>query len=147
MATLESVQAWLASLKDEPQLLLPLAVALFMLWNLRDRFVRPKANADESTLTTPQSQARKPDVPTPLPAKGYPPIEPRTNFDWKTTEPEKYRPFKGKYHLTMGMMTSRYTAHKLTRRLTPQPSKPSTPPTSSQWTKPTSRVSSSAPHS
>jgi hypothetical protein len=24
------------------------------------------------------------------------------NFDWKTTEPLKLRPFKAKYHLTMG---------------------------------------------
>jgi hypothetical protein len=30
-------------------------------------------------------------------------IEALQNFDWKTTEPIKIRPFKPKYHLTMGM--------------------------------------------
>lgn len=82
------------------------------------------------TLTT-QSQAREPDVPTSLPAPGYPPIEPRTNFDWKTTEPEKYRPFKGKYHLTMGEhLPILFIQGKVNAN--DQPLKPSTRPISSQ---------------
>lgn len=32
----------------------------------------------------------------------YQDITPLPNFDWKTTEPLKQRPFKAKYHLTMG---------------------------------------------
>lgn len=33
----------------------------------------------------------------------YPPIEPLPHFDWKSEEPVKIRPFRPKYHLTMGM--------------------------------------------
>jgi len=29
-------------------------------------------------------------------------VVPLKDFDWKTTEPLKLRPFKPKYHLTMG---------------------------------------------
>jgi len=29
-------------------------------------------------------------------------IEPLPDFDWKTTEPIKFRPFKPTYHITMG---------------------------------------------
>lgn len=35
----------------------------------------------------------------------YPPVEPLSDFDWKTKEPVKIRPFKPKYHLTMSMCT------------------------------------------
>ncbi|PLB37230.1 heme-dependent oxidative N-demethylase family protein [Aspergillus candidus] len=34
---------------------------------------------------------------------GYPPIEPLPAFDWEATEPLSFRPFKPKYHLTMGL--------------------------------------------
>ena len=37
-----------------------------------------------------------------LDAPGFPPIEELENFDWKEIEPLKLRPFKPKYHLTMG---------------------------------------------
>lgn len=30
------------------------------------------------------------------------PVDTLVDFDWKTTEPLKHRPFKPKYHLTMG---------------------------------------------
>ena len=33
----------------------------------------------------------------------YPPVEPLPDFDWKTKEPIRIRPFKPKYHLTMSM--------------------------------------------
>ncbi|KAE8158860.1 hypothetical protein BDV40DRAFT_307492 [Aspergillus tamarii] len=33
----------------------------------------------------------------------YPPVEPLPNFNWKTKEPIKIRPFKPKYHLTMSI--------------------------------------------
>ena len=39
-----------------------------------------------------------------LPAPEFPTIESLEGFDWKTTEPIKIRPFKPKYHLTMGML-------------------------------------------
>lgn len=32
---------------------------------------------------------------------GYPPVEPLPEFDWKTKDPIKIRPFKAKYNLTM----------------------------------------------
>lgn len=35
------------------------------------------------------------------PGDGYPPVEPLLDFDWKTKEPIKIRPFKPKYNLTM----------------------------------------------
>ncbi|OGM42158.1 hypothetical protein ABOM_009143 [Aspergillus bombycis] len=35
--------------------------------------------------------------------KTYPPIEPLPDFNWETTEPLKFRPFKPKYHLTMAL--------------------------------------------
>lgn len=34
--------------------------------------------------------------------KAYQDIEPLTEFDWQSTPPMKLRPFKPKYHLTMG---------------------------------------------
>ncbi|PKY05821.1 hypothetical protein P168DRAFT_326131 [Aspergillus campestris IBT 28561] len=34
---------------------------------------------------------------------GYPPIEPLPGFNWEATEPLSFRPFKPKYHLTMGL--------------------------------------------
>ena len=37
-----------------------------------------------------------------LKAPEFPEIEEQPDFDWKTTEPLKIRPFKPKYHLTMG---------------------------------------------
>jgi hypothetical protein len=37
---------------------------------------------------------------------GYPPITALPNFNWETTEPLVFRPFKPKYHLTMGMLQS-----------------------------------------
>lgn len=36
----------------------------------------------------------------------YEGIEPLTNFDWKKIEPLKIRPFKSRYHLTMGSFYS-----------------------------------------
>ena len=37
-----------------------------------------------------------------LKAPEFPPVEEQIDFDWKTTEPVQARPFKPKYHLTMG---------------------------------------------
>ncbi len=37
-----------------------------------------------------------------LKAPEFPDIEEQPDFDWKTTEPLQLRPFKSKYHLTMG---------------------------------------------
>ncbi|PLN80248.1 hypothetical protein BDW42DRAFT_171114 [Aspergillus taichungensis] len=34
---------------------------------------------------------------------GYPPIESLPEFNWEATEPLSFRPFKPKYHLTMGL--------------------------------------------
>ena len=41
-----------------------------------------------------------------LKAPEFPDIEEQPDFDWKTTEPLKLRPFKPKYHLTMGELRS-----------------------------------------
>lgn len=37
------------------------------------------------------------------PFAAYQAIEPLQDFDWESTPPIKLRPFKPKYHLTMGM--------------------------------------------
>ncbi len=37
-----------------------------------------------------------------LKSPDFPDIEEQEDFDWKTTEPLQFRPFKPKYHLTMG---------------------------------------------
>lgn len=37
--------------------------------------------------------------------EGYPPVERLPDFDWKTKEPLKIRPFKPKYNMTMSMYT------------------------------------------
>ena len=36
------------------------------------------------------------------PLKAYQDLEPLRDFDWESTPPMKLRPFKPKYHLTMG---------------------------------------------
>ncbi|KIW12513.1 hypothetical protein PV08_09790 [Exophiala spinifera] len=38
-----------------------------------------------------------------LKADDFPPVEEQQDFDWKTTKPLQYRPFKPKYHLTMAL--------------------------------------------
>ncbi|KAK5221131.1 hypothetical protein LTR72_006690 [Exophiala xenobiotica] len=38
-----------------------------------------------------------------LQSPDFPPIEEQEDFDWKTTEPLQFRPFKPKYHLTMAL--------------------------------------------
>lgn len=38
-------------------------------------------------------------------------IEPLHDFDWKSTEPLKIRPFKPKYHLTMGTPMKKCSLH------------------------------------
>ncbi|KAJ9295423.1 hypothetical protein DTO271G3_5879 [Paecilomyces variotii] len=64
------------------------AVGLFV-WNLKRR-AREAAKLNSDLL---------------LPASNFPPIEPLEDFNWETTEPLKFRPFKPKYHLTMGLQT------------------------------------------
>jgi hypothetical protein len=41
-----------------------------------------------------------------LKAPEFPDVEEQSDFDWKTTEPLQLRPFKPKYHLTMGKFCS-----------------------------------------
>ena len=66
------------------------ALAIFILWRSRQR--KQKSLDDYATR----------DVKVPL-TNPYEDIEPLHNFDW-TIEPQlKVRPFKDKYHLTMGM--------------------------------------------
>lgn len=44
------------------------------------------------------------------------PVDPLVGFDWKTTEPLKHRPFKPKYHLTMGKQPARHKHRTVTDR-------------------------------
>lgn len=63
-----------------------LCAAVMFLWQLRSFFAERKSSG-----------------PLTLEAPGFPAIEALQNFDWKTTEPLKCRPFKPKYHLTMAL--------------------------------------------
>lgn len=54
-----------------------------------------------STQTEPSQSAKDADEPN-----CYPPVEPLPDFDWKTTQPVKIRPFKPKYNLTMSTLFS-----------------------------------------
>jgi hypothetical protein len=53
-----------------------------------------------STTSESNEKQHHPEQEDPL--KAYQEIEPLLNFDWKSTPPMKLRPFKPKYHLTMG---------------------------------------------
>ncbi|KAF9889057.1 hypothetical protein FE257_008034 [Aspergillus nanangensis] len=48
----------------------------------------------EKDIKTPEVDSQK---------DGYPSIEPLAGFDWASTEPLSFRPFKSKYHLTMAL--------------------------------------------
>ncbi|KAJ5325766.1 hypothetical protein MYU51_001283 [Penicillium brevicompactum] len=51
--------------------------------------------------TAPYAPSHNPPVNTQ--PTGYPPVEQLSDFDWKTKEPLKLRPFKPKYNLTMSI--------------------------------------------
>jgi len=50
----------------------------------------------------PQSDGKKEAPEQQDPLRAYQDIEPLHDFDWESTPPMKVRPFKPKYHLTMG---------------------------------------------
>jgi hypothetical protein len=59
-----------------------------------------------------------------LPAPNFPTITEQLDFDYTKTEPQQLRPFKPKYHLTMGKISQLF--HPLGTdftKLTPQPSR------------------------
>ncbi|EAW09739.1 heme-dependent oxidative N-demethylase family protein [Aspergillus clavatus NRRL 1] len=82
----DHVQSWQIYIERNPLiiLLLVLSIWLFGYWN----------------RNTPNPSKHAPD-----PYRGYPPIDPLPDFDWQTTEPLVFRPFKPKYHLTMALST------------------------------------------
>ncbi|RAH85189.1 hypothetical protein BO86DRAFT_304613 [Aspergillus japonicus CBS 114.51] len=59
------------------------------LW-LFGRFIRGRPHSNDDVISETEKD-------------GYPPIEPLHSFDWETTEPVQFRPFKAKYHLTMAL--------------------------------------------
>jgi hypothetical protein len=73
----------------EYALLFLLAIAM-MVWTLWRWSMATRKSGGEQTL----AESKDPDP--------YYNLEPLENFDWSTTEPIKIRPFKPKYHLTMG---------------------------------------------
>lgn len=78
--------------------------------------------------------------------RAYQDIEPLHDFDWEATPPMKLRPFKPKYHLTMGeeAFTLININASVTNRFVSllQPWRWSLSPTSYKWTTPTSHASS-----
>ncbi|RAL15405.1 heme-dependent oxidative N-demethylase family protein [Aspergillus homomorphus CBS 101889] len=71
----------------------PLSIVFLVLtlW-LFGRFIQSRRISAEDVICEPEKDA-------------YPPIEPLRSFDWETTEPMQFRPFKAKYHLTMALST------------------------------------------
>ncbi|KAJ9271783.1 hypothetical protein DTO212C5_2208 [Paecilomyces variotii] len=80
----------LEEVKITPKMLFILVAVGLFVWNLKRR-------ARESREAAKLNRD--------LPASTFPPIEPLEDFNWETTEPLKFRPFKPKYHLTMGLQT------------------------------------------
>ncbi|PYI33053.1 hypothetical protein BP00DRAFT_424435 [Aspergillus indologenus CBS 114.80] len=69
----------------------PLSIIFLVLtlW-LFGRFIRGRPHSNDDVISETEKD-------------GYPPIEPLHSFDWETTEPLQFRPFKAKYHLTMAL--------------------------------------------
>jgi hypothetical protein len=60
---------------------------------------KPNASRDHGVESPSPSPEKKPEQ-NPL---GYPPVTPLPSFNWETTEPLVFRPFKPKFHLTMAI--------------------------------------------
>ncbi|OOF99844.1 hypothetical protein ASPCADRAFT_126737 [Aspergillus carbonarius ITEM 5010] len=87
-----NLDAWILHIQQNPVVVVfsVFALWLFARWNrLSPPSASPKALKHET-----QNQ------------NTYPPIIPLPNFNWETTEPTKYRPFKPKYHLSMALTTT-----------------------------------------
>jgi hypothetical protein len=69
-----------------------------VLW-LVHRYVAYRRGIDTSI---PPSNEKKNASEQDDPLRAYRDIEPLHDFDWESTPPMKLRPFKPKYHLTMG---------------------------------------------
>ncbi|OJJ76082.1 hypothetical protein ASPBRDRAFT_51749 [Aspergillus brasiliensis CBS 101740] len=76
-------------IQNNPVMMVFLVIALWLfgLWNRQSSPVIPKDEKEKEEDT-------------------YPPITPLPSFNWETTEPIKYRPFKPKYHLSMALTTT-----------------------------------------
>lgn len=73
-----------------PVLAAVIALGVFVIWQSRrksDQMFENDAFSQKKTVAS----------------DPYEDIEPLQKFDWSTTEPIQIRPFKPKYHLTMGM--------------------------------------------
>ncbi|PYH87436.1 hypothetical protein BO71DRAFT_454675 [Aspergillus ellipticus CBS 707.79] len=74
---------------------LVLALWLFGQWN------RPSPQSQSQSQSTPT-----PKTPTKQPTPTTTTITPLPDFNWETTEPLQFRPFKPKYHLSMALTTT-----------------------------------------
>ncbi|RAL01704.1 heme-dependent oxidative N-demethylase family protein [Aspergillus ibericus CBS 121593] len=85
------LDAWILHIQQNPVVVvfLVLALWLFARWNRQSSQAAPGSLNHDS-----QEQGT------------YPPITPLPAFNWETTEPTKYRPFKPKYHLSMALTTT-----------------------------------------
>ncbi|KAL3435791.1 hypothetical protein BDV09DRAFT_65894 [Aspergillus tetrazonus] len=64
-------------------------------------YIRCKPNASRNHgVESPSPYPEKEPKQSPL---GYPPVTPLPGFNWETTEPLVFRPFKPKFHLTMAI--------------------------------------------
>lgn len=75
---------------------------LFVIW----RLLAPSLQRDQAKSSTGEDKEVDP----------YHSLEPLQDFDWSSTEPIKIRPFKPKYHLTMGKFSFKKTEHHFTNR-------------------------------
>jgi hypothetical protein len=76
-----------------PLLTAAFALAIFLIWRQSQR--QSDKTLDDLASANEKVQATDP----------YEDIEPLTNFDWSTTTPFRIRPFKPKYHITMGKVS------------------------------------------
>ena len=75
-----------------PLLTAAFALAIFLVWRQSQR--QSEKTLDDLASTNEKVEAIDP----------YEDIEPLKNFDWSTTTPMRIRPFKSKYHITMGIV-------------------------------------------
>ncbi|KAL2829660.1 hypothetical protein BDW59DRAFT_158838 [Aspergillus cavernicola] len=94
------------SLPTTPLTVLSLGILLFfLLFGIYIRSVKHTSynNADQDIKHGHRQPELQAQPESESESESYPPVTPLPNFTWSTTEPAKYRPFKPKYHLTMGI--------------------------------------------
>ncbi|GIC87073.1 heme-dependent oxidative N-demethylase family protein [Aspergillus udagawae] len=106
-AGFQYLESWRLSLERNPSIILVLVLAIgtFAFASAYYRKIKVRLailliSITNASQTIPSKHETSSEAET-----GYPPITPLPNFNWETTEPLVFRPFRPKYHLTMGLST------------------------------------------